>query len=574
MKQDLMHKDVNDVNITPEERRSIWQLWRQNLKDWAWYIRENPDWLDLDIQTAVKRHVIAPLREGWHRLRSLAHQKKRREFPESENRLAQLLLFAWGSMPRMGAGLRERFALRRKHSIRRSGSIRGLLERLHLHPAIFLGTCVTAAAVIVLLSVYTIGTTVRYDGINLGTVGSRRTVDQAVQQLETVTRQTLEDQDYAIDTALLSTQTHVVPRRDLESREEFAENLTDQIGDVTYGYTLYVDGEAVAATTYAGAIDQLLEQMKAGYITENTVDCSFVENVEIKEGYVDSSLISNLGYIAEKLNATKAGAVVYTVKPGDVWSAIAEDNGMTNQQLLTLNPGYDIAVLHAGDQLTISNAVPYLTVVAVERQNYIRDLPYTITYRDDASMYQGDTKVLSKGVYGKADVTANVTIINGEETAREYVASVTLSQPVAEVQARGTKVRPTWFPTGSFRWPCYGVITSYFGPRRASVAGASTYHEALDIANSYGTAIYAADGGTVTLSGWYGGLGYCVKIDHGNGFVTTYGHNSSLLVSVGQHVYKGQQIARMGSTGISSGPHCHFGVTRNGTLVDPLNYLP
>ena len=574
MKQDLMHKDVNDVNITPEERRSIWQLWRQNLKDWAWYTRENPDWLDLDIQTAVKRHVIAPLREGWHRLRSLARQKKRQEFPESENRLAQLLLFAWGSMPRMGAGLRERFALRRRHNIRRSGSIRGLLERLHLHPAIFLGTCVTAAAVIVLLSVYTIGTTVRYDGINLGTVGSRRTVDQAVQQLETVTRQTLEDQDYAIDTALLSTQTHVVPRRDLESREEFAENLTDQIGDVTYGYTLYVDGEAVAATTYAGAIDQLLEQMKAGYITENTVDCSFVENVEIKEGYVDSSLISNLGYIAEKLNATKEGAVVYTVKPGDVWSAIAEDNGMTNQQLLTLNPGYDIAVLHAGDQLTISNAVPYLTVVAVERQNYIRDLPYTITYRDDASMYQGDTKVLSKGVYGKADVTANVTIINGEETAREYVASVTLSQPVAEVQARGTKVRPTWFPTGSFRWPCYGVITSYFGPRRASVAGASTYHEALDIANSYGTAIYAADGGTVTLSGWYGGLGYCVKIDHGNGFVTTYGHNSSLLVSVGQHVYKGQQIARMGSTGISSGPHCHFAVTRNGTLVDPLNYLP
>lgn len=574
MKQDLMHKDVNDVNITPEERRSIWQLWRQNLKDWAWYTRENPDWLDLDIQTAVKRHVIAPLREGWHRLRSLARQKKRQEFPESENRLAQLLLFAWGSMPRMGAGLRERFALRRRHNIRRSGSIRGLLERLHLHPAIFLGTCVTAAAVIVLLSVYTIGTTVRYDGINLGTVGSRRTVDQAVKQLETVTRQTLEDQDYAIDTALLSTQTHVVPRRDLESREEFAENLTDQIGDVTYGYTLYVDGEAVAATTYAGAIDQLLEQMKAGYITENTVDCSFVENVEIKEGYVDSSLISNLGYIAEKLNATKEGAVVYTVKPGDVWSAIAEDNGMTNQQLLTLNPGYDIAVLHAGDQLTISNAVPYLTVVAVERQNYIRDLPYTITYRDDASMYQGDTKVLSKGVYGKADVTANVTIINGEETAREYVASVTLSQPVAEVQARGTKVRPTWFPTGSFRWPCYGVITSYFGPRRASVAGASTYHEALDIANSYGTAIYAADGGTVTLAGWYGGLGYCVKIDHGNGFVTTYGHNSSLLVSVGQHVYKGQQIARMGSTGISSGPHCHFAVTRNGTLVDPLNYLP
>ena len=78
----------------------------------------------------------------------------------------------------------------------------------------------------------------------------------------------------------------------------------------------------------------------------------------------------------------------------------------------------------------------------------------------------------------------------------------------------------------------------------------------------------------MTLSGWYGGLGYCVKIDHGNGFVTTYGHNSSLLVSVGQHVYKGQQIARMGSTGVSSGNHCDFRIQLNGTFLNPLNYLP
>ena len=112
--------------------------------------------------------------------------------------------------------------------------------------------------------------------------------------------------------------------------------------------------------------------------------------------------------------------MVYTVKPGDVWSAIAEQNGMTNQELLNLNPGYDIAVLHAGDQLTISNAVPYLTVVDVERQSYVRDLPFDVNYKDDPNMYQGDSKVLSKGVYGKADVTANVTFINGEETAREY----------------------------------------------------------------------------------------------------------------------------------------------------------
>ena len=143
--------------------------------------------------------------------------------------------------------------------------------------------------------------------------------------------------------------------------------------------------------------------------------------------------------------------------------------------------------IHVGDQLTISNAVPYLTVVDVERQSGVQDIPYEVEYQDDSSLYVGDTRVLSAGVYGKADVTANVTYINGEETNREVVASVTLSEPVAELQARGTMERPTWLPTGSFRWPCSGRISSRFGYRNTGIAGASTYHKGIDIGNSYGT---------------------------------------------------------------------------------------
>ena len=78
----------------------------------------------------------------------------------------------------------------------------------------------------------------------------------------------------------------------------------------------------------------------------------------------------------------------------------------------------------------------------------------------------------------------------------------------------------------------------------------------------------------MVASGWANGLGYRIVIDHGNGRETLYGHCSSLLVSSGTHVYKGELIAYMGSTGISSGSHCHFGVYVNGTAVDPLNYLP
>ena len=223
--------------------------------------------------------------------------------------------------------------------------------------------------------------------------------------------------------------------------------------------------------------------------------------------------------------------------------------------------------------LTISNAVPYLTVVNVERQNYLQDVPYDVEYEDNDSMYQGEYKVLSKGEFGKADISANVSYVNGEETKREVVSSVTLTSPVTELQERGTKERPSWFPTGSFGWPCNGVITSRFGYRNTGIRGASTYHEGIDIANGYGTPIYASDGGTVSYSGWQGGYGYLVIIDHGNGYQTYYGHNSSLLVSVGEHVYKGQQIAKMGSTGVSSGSHCDFRIKLNGTFLNPLNYL-
>ena len=99
--------------------------------------------------------------------------------------------------------------------------------------------------------------------------------------------------------------------------------------------------------------------------------------------------------------------------------------------------------------------------------------------------------------------------------------------------------------------------------------------KALDIANGTGTPIYAADGGTVTYAGWNGGYGLLIKIEHNNTpYVTYYAHCSALYVSVGDHVYKGEHIAAMGSTGNSTGSHLHFGILKNNTWVNPLNYVP
>mgnify|MGYP003588824586 CR=1 FL=1 len=133
---------------------------------------------------------------------------------------------------------------------------------------------------------------------------------------------------------------------------------------------------------------------------------------------------------------------------------------------------------------------------------------------------------------------------------------------------------PSQGGTGKFIWPCTGPITSYAGWRTHPVFGTTRYHSGMDIAVDTGTPIKAADSGTVVYSGWMGGYGYAVMIDHGGGLVTIYGHNSELNCSEGQAVSQGQVISYAGSTGWSTGPHCHFEVRLHGEVVDPLNYLP
>lgn len=128
---------------------------------------------------------------------------------------------------------------------------------------------------------------------------------------------------------------------------------------------------------------------------------------------------------------------------------------------------------------------------------------------------------------------------------------------------------------GEMAWPVpsSSYITSEFGYRIHPITGVWSGHTGIDIGANYGNAVVAANSGRVIYSGWYGGYGNCIIVDHGGGITTLYGHNSSLVVSYGQSVSRGQQIARIGSTGVSTGPHCHFEVRKNGSPVNPLNYL-
>lgn len=508
------------------------------------------------------------------KVRKAVHESRERNFPESNGVAGQLLLLLCGLAAYWGALGREKLRLARRSHIRRTGGMSRAAKwrRKKYYPLAFGGAALVIAATAVFVSRYTFGTTVIYEGQALDTVASELEAKRVTASIADITSETL-GKTFTFSDSSIQYTSGLVERSAVVDRAELEEELTDEMGLVTQGYSLYINDELIGSTQYEGALEGLLDQLKESYISEDTLTVDFVEDVRIAKGYVPTESIMNLGQIAEILNSTKEGEVTYTVVKGDTWSGIANSHGMTTKELLAINPDFDINRLQIGDELTLSNAVPYLTVMVTERQNYVEDIQYDITYTDDATMYKGDYKVLSKGVYGTADVVADVTYVNGEETERTVISSVTLTEPVTEQRAQGTKARPSWYPTGSFRWPTSGRITSYFGYRNTGIRGASTNHKGIDISVPYGTPIYAADGGVVSFSGYKGAMGYVVIIDHQNGFKTYYEHNSSLLVSAGQTVYKGQQVAKAGRSGVTSGVHCHFGIQYNGTYYNPLNYL-
>lgn len=158
-----------------------------------------------------------------------------------------------------------------------------------------------------------------------------------------------------------------------------------------------------------------------------------------------------------------------------------------------------------------------------------------------------------------------------ETSEKAYNELMAASERISQMLQRSSG--STVIGTGQMVWPLDGPITSEFGWRTHPIYGTARYHSGLDIGGDYGMGIYAADSGTVSYAGWISGYGNTVIIDHGNGVSTLYGHNQSLSVSVGQNVSQGEVIARCGSTGNSTGPHCHFEVRVNGEPVSPYNYL-
>ena len=350
---------------------------------------------------------------------------------------------------------------------------------------------------------------------------------------------------------------------------------------IEYGYGLYIGdtyfGTLLDQTKVQETLDGLLDKYRTGNKKETVAfekDIVFTPGLYLSESFVDED------YIIDELTGYKTKAAYYTVVDGDAPSLICSKVDMTYEELARLNPGFgpDYAVW-VGDKIKIIQDEPFLNVVVTREESYTESIAYSTEYVDDSSRYSDDKVITQNGENGKRAVTANVSYINGVEVSRKILSRSTITAPVKEIIALGTKPRPTDASTetiteaGKFIWPVgpgshwgYGWY-GYYG------------HTGVDIIAAYGTPIYAADSGVVIGiydgGGYNGGYGNLVKIQHYNGTITYYAHCSAIAdIYVGQEVTAGQVIAYVGMTGEATCYHLHFEVHIGGIKVDPAPYLP
>ncbi len=337
-------------------------------------------------------------------------------------------------------------------------------------------------------------------------------------------------------------------------------------------YEIMVNGESIGFVQDRETYDRAIERHKATYIPEpveglEVKEVTVTDNVTLSKTETFESLLKTEDEIYDIISQPIIADKKYVVKDGDTIWQIANDNGMTLEELLDINPSItENGAIFPGDELSLVKEVPRVSVKVVYVKTYT-----DIAYRDieevpNDEQYITYRKTIQEGSDGKSIFTVELSSVNGVETSREMINEEVLVAPVNKIIEIGTMNTPPKSSTGNFKLPASGRRTDYFASRGGT-------HKGIDIAAPSGTPVYASDGGTVTFSGWYGGYGNLVIIDHGNGFQTYYGHNSKNYVSAGEKVYQGQHIAAMGTTGDSTGNHCHFEIRKNGVPVNPVNYL-
>lgn len=254
---------------------------------------------------------------------------------------------------------------------------------------------------------------------------------------------------------------------------------------------------------------------------------------------------------------------VYIAEETESLESIAKKFNMSLEEIKAINPNWEDPVTK-GSKIKVFEEAPMIEVSTEEIAISTRAIPFETTVKEDPNRLKSERIVERKGVEGEMQSRTRIETKNGRVVSSVTEENRLSREAVSEIVVVGTK---EGYATGHFINPTTGRFTSPFGPRWGG------FHYGIDVANSIGTDIKASDGGIVTKAGPAGTYGNLVIIDHQNGTSTRYAHLSRIDVRQGQVVQQGESIAKMGSTGRSTGSHLHFEVRVGGKAQNPLNYV-
>ena len=424
----------------------------------------------------------------------------------------------------------------------------------------------------------TYSVTVEYNGSELGVISSEADYSEAQALVQDKITYTSSDE------AVIATPTFTIKVAsedddtvDIDSLSELMLESADV--NVVDAYGFYINDTLIGVYNEEEMlkIKTALETKLAEYYTANAVSTEFADDVEIIEGrYIEDNLTLSDIAVAY-INGSVTVEAYYIVEDGDTLSSIAAALGYTKDELLEENPSLSGGV-SVGDIVTYHYTEPNLSVVTTHYETYNQVVERETRYIYDSSMEEYNEILTQSGSDGYENVTALVTETDGVETDRTITASYTIIEMVPRIFRVGTAENTTIDDTsiiellGTFCWPVGGTggyVSSVYGWRSWD----SSSHYAIDIAADYGTDIYAACSGTVTFAGTYGAYGKLVIIDCGYGYEAYYGHMSSIDVSEGDVVEKGDVIGHVGMTGSASGNHLHFEMRYDDDRFNPIYVL-
>jgi murein DD-endopeptidase MepM/ murein hydrolase activator NlpD len=351
--------------------------------------------------------------------------------------------------------------------------------------------------------------------------------------------------------------------------------------NVTYKckvWALKVNGADAAFLRTKAEVEELIRKLNVNFIPRPRTD-EKIENLNVR--IVEPFTIEpGLSYFEAIRNADDAFRYLlwgaqkieqYAVKEGDTFYLIAKKYNISFSDLITANPGLDPQRLKTGDTVTLTVPKPLISVAVTYRHIYDQIIFPPVVTKMDNTMLRTQLVVEAPGEQGRKRVYADKVRINEYEQTATVVKEDILKEPRVRILRVGTLRTPDdILVSRSFLPPGMGVISDFFGSARWG----GRHHLGIDVAIGEGTAVHAFKGGTVMQAGWSpAGYGNLVVIDDGAGTQFYYGHNSQVLVQVGQVVEAGQVISLSGNTGVSTGPHVHFEVRIGGQISNPLPYL-